>query len=72
MTLVELIHEEKGNGKSILMSSHMFDEIEGTCDRIGMIKAVWTVKSLSSRPVFSTILANHLPLGLDCPLHFSL
>lgn len=35
---VELIRQEKENGKSILMSSHMFDEIEGTCDRIGMIK----------------------------------
>jgi ABC-2 type transport system ATP-binding protein len=35
---IELISEEKENGKSILMSSHMFEEVEGTCDRIGMIK----------------------------------
>ncbi len=35
---VELIKQEKKNGKSILMSSHLFEEIEGTCDRIGMIK----------------------------------
>jgi len=37
-TFVELIHEEKRNGKSILMSSHMFDEVDSTCDRIAMIK----------------------------------
>ncbi|MGD7043066.1 ABC transporter ATP-binding protein [Jeotgalibacillus proteolyticus] len=35
---VQLIHEEKQKGKSILMSSHLFEEIEGTCDRIAMIK----------------------------------
>jgi len=35
---VNLIHEEKQKGKSILMSSHLFEEIEGTCDRIAMIK----------------------------------
>lgn len=35
---VDLIQEEKANGKSILMSSHMFEEVERTCDRIGIIK----------------------------------
>lgn len=35
---VELIEEEKNRGKTILMSSHLFQEIERTCDRIGMIK----------------------------------
>lgn len=35
---VDLIHQEKQKGKSILMSSHLFEEIEGTCDRIAMIK----------------------------------
>jgi ABC-2 type transport system ATP-binding protein len=35
---VELIRQEKANGRSILMSSHMFEEVEDTCDRIGMIK----------------------------------
>ncbi|MDR0293324.1 MAG: ABC transporter ATP-binding protein [Oscillospiraceae bacterium] len=35
---VELIRQEKSNGRSILMSSHMFEEVEDTCDRIGMIK----------------------------------
>jgi len=37
-TFIDLIRKEKENGKSILMSSHMFEEVEGTCDRVGMIK----------------------------------
>jgi ABC-2 type transport system ATP-binding protein len=36
---VELIQEEKGRGKTVLMSSHQFDEIERTCDRVGIIRA---------------------------------
>ena len=35
---VKLINQEKQEGKSILMSSHLFEEIEETCDRIAMIK----------------------------------
>lgn len=35
---VELINEEKARGKTILMSSHIFEEVEKTCDRIGIIK----------------------------------
>jgi ABC-2 type transport system ATP-binding protein len=35
---LDLIKQEKKNGKSILMSSHLFEEIEDTCDRIGIIK----------------------------------
>ena len=37
-TFVELIDEEKAAGKTILMSSHMFDEVERTCDRVAIIK----------------------------------
>lgn len=37
-TFVELIKEEKEKGKTILMSSHMFEEVEKTCDRVGIIK----------------------------------
>jgi ABC-2 type transport system ATP-binding protein len=36
---VELIHQEKAAGKTILMSSHSFEEVERTCDRIGIIRA---------------------------------
>lgn len=35
---VEFVAEEKKRGKTILMSSHMFEEVERTCDRIGMIQ----------------------------------
>ena len=35
---VELIAEEKKKGKTILLSSHMFEEVERTCDRIGIIR----------------------------------
>lgn len=37
-TFVEFIHEEKTRGKTILLSSHIFSEIDSTCDRIAIIK----------------------------------
>ena len=35
---IELIADEKRRGKTILMSSHMFEEIERTCDNVLIIK----------------------------------
>ncbi len=35
---IDLVEEEKKQGKTILMSSHMFEEVERTCDRIGIIR----------------------------------
>lgn len=35
---VELILAEKKRGKTILMSSHMFEEVERTCDRAAIIR----------------------------------
>ena len=35
---VDLINEEKKRGKTILMSSHMFEEVEKTCNRVGIIR----------------------------------
>nr|WP_090893005.1 ABC transporter ATP-binding protein [Evansella caseinilytica] len=35
---IKLILEEKAKGKTILMSSHLFEEIERTCDTVGIIK----------------------------------
>ncbi len=35
---IELILEEKERGKTILMSSHIFEEVERTCSRVGIIK----------------------------------
>lgn len=34
----ELIREETERGKTILMSSHIFEEVERTCERVGIIK----------------------------------
>lgn len=35
---MKLLIEEKKKGKTIFMSSHMFDEVENLCDRVAMIK----------------------------------
>lgn len=45
---IDLILEEKKKGKTILMSSHRFSEVEKTCDRIGILKKghLATVSSL--------------------------
>ncbi|MEG0912282.1 MAG: ABC transporter ATP-binding protein [Oscillospiraceae bacterium] len=35
---IDLVNEEKKKGKTILMSSHMFEEVERTCDNVLIIK----------------------------------
>ncbi len=35
---IQFIHDEKDRGKTILLSSHIFSEIDSTCDRIAIIK----------------------------------
>ncbi len=35
---IELVMSEKQRGKTILMSSHMFEEVERTCHRVGIIR----------------------------------
>lgn len=35
---IQFIHEEKARGKTILLSSHIFSEIDSTCERIAIIK----------------------------------
>ena len=35
---IEFIHKEKERGKTILLSSHIFSEIDNTCDRLAIIK----------------------------------
>ncbi len=35
---INLIKEEKARGATIIMSNHMFDELEETCDYVGFIK----------------------------------
>ncbi len=35
---IDIINEQKEKGKTIFMSSHMFDEVEKTCDKVALIK----------------------------------
>ncbi len=37
-SFIDLLVEERRRGKTIFMSSHMFNELEHTCDRVAMIK----------------------------------
>lgn len=37
-TFTELIRREKAAGKTVLLSSHIFSEIEKTCDRVAIIR----------------------------------
>lgn len=62
---VELIDKEKERGKTILMSSHMFEEVEKTCTRVGIIRAgrmaaIDTIDSLKARQIkkYEVTLAN--------------
>lgn len=63
---VELIEEEKKKGKTILLSSHMFEEVDRTCDRVGIIRkgklaAVDSVETLRKRHM------NRYTVYLDSP-----
>lgn len=35
---IDILNAEKKKGKTIFMSSHMFEEVEDTCDKVAMIK----------------------------------
>ncbi len=53
---IELVIEERERGKTILMSSHMFEEVERTCHRVGIIRdgrlvAVDTIDALKAAQV---------------------
>ncbi|WP_059171720.1 ABC transporter ATP-binding protein [Bacillus sp. FJAT-27445] len=76
---IELVLEEKAKGKTFLMSSHNFPEIERTCDRAAIIKdgVVMTVKDIHElqsmqRKLFEVTFANSsdansfLQSGLEC------
>lgn len=50
---LDLIDEEKQKGKTILMSSHIFDEVQRSCDEVGIIRegkivANETIQSLTA------------------------
>jgi len=35
---IDLLNEEKKKGKTIFMSTHLFEEVENTCDKVALIK----------------------------------
>lgn len=53
-TFVELIQEEKAQGKTILMSSHMLEEVGGTCERIGIIRQGKLISTITSDEIKQT------------------
>lgn len=51
---IDLVLEERGRGKTVLMSSHMFEEVERTCTRAGILRegrlaAVEDIEALKAR-----------------------
>ena len=44
---IDLIEREKKKGKTILLSSHIFEEVEKTCDRVGMIQSGRLIKEFT-------------------------
>ncbi len=38
IAFMDIIKRERAKGKTILMSSHMFEELENTCDRVALIQ----------------------------------
>lgn len=43
---LDLILEEKRRGKTVLLSTHKFEEVERTCDRVGVLKAGHLVENM--------------------------
>lgn len=48
-TFIELIEAEKKKGKTIILSSHIFEEIERTCDRIGIIRNGQIIRQFNAK-----------------------
>jgi len=48
---IDIINEEKEKGKTIFMSSHMFDEVEKTCDKVALIKNGKIIDIKSTREI---------------------
>lgn len=43
---IDLVEKEKQNGKTIFLSSHIFDEVSKVCDRVGIVKEGNLIKEL--------------------------
>ncbi len=55
VAFLDIIREERANGKTIFVSSHLFEELETTCDRValisnGKIVDVAEMKAIQNRP----------------------
>jgi ABC-2 type transport system ATP-binding protein len=48
---VKIIKEEHAKGKTILMSSHMFEEVEDTCDRVALISNGHLIDSVTMEAI---------------------
>ena len=48
---VDLLNDEKKKGKTIFMSSHMFEEVEDTCDKVAFIKSGRIISSVSTEEI---------------------
>ena len=55
-TFLDIIKEEHAKGKTIFMSSHSFDELEATCDKVALINDghiidVCDMNDIRNRPI---------------------
>jgi ABC-2 type transport system ATP-binding protein len=48
---VDILNDEKKKGKTIFMSSHMFEEVEDTCDKVAFIKEGKIISSISTEEI---------------------
>lgn len=60
---IEFVRNEKKNGKTVLLSSHIFSEVEALCDRIAIIK---------DGKIMSIVTAAEIKHGLRKTVEFSL
>ncbi|MCD8040346.1 MAG: ABC transporter ATP-binding protein [Clostridia bacterium] len=51
---IDFVKEEKGRGKTIFLSSHMFHEVDACCDRIAIIKDGKIVSTFSAEELKKT------------------
>ncbi len=50
---VDIIKNEHKKGKTILMSSHMFEEVEDTCDRVALISDCYLIDSVYMKDILN-------------------
>lgn len=68
---LEIIKNEHKKGKTILMSSHSFDELEQTCDKVvlindGCIVDICDMKEIRNRPVKDFKIEFYSKIDYDC------